>query len=413
MRISGIAVAAGVAVTIAGALTTAVPVAAAPAPAMRRACPATRSDTPRCLTLYAPQTAVNRAIAEKAAGKPVPVTSTTPKGWGATSIEAAYKLPVTRGASQTVAIVDAFSTPHLASDLAFYRKHYGLPPCATATGCLKIVNQLGKASPLPRPDPAGWGVEETLDVAMVSAACPLCKIIMVEGARPTFGALAAAEDTAVRLGAQVVSNSYGGRENGFTQAEAKHYVHPGHVIVAASGDVGFTAAQFPANLANVTDAGGTTLAKATNARGWSETVWNDGGGASGSGCSAYVAKPAWQHDPHCPGRTSADVAAVATNIAIYDTSLPKGFGGPWFTIEGTSASAPLIAGVYGLAGNAATVQPGFEYAHANALFDVTQGNNDWFSGAGGASCGHDYLCVAKKGYDAPTGLGSPDGIGAF
>ena len=107
------------------------------------------------------------------------------------------------------------------------------------------------------------------------------------------------------------------------------------------------------------------------------------------------------------------MAAVAANIAIYDTSLPQSFGGPWFTIEGTSASAPLIAGVYGLAGNAATVRPGFEYAHASALFDVTRGNNDWFSGAGGASCGHDYLCVAKKGYDAPTGLGSPDGIGAF
>lgn len=412
MRISGIA-AAGGAVTVACVLTAAVPAAAAPAPAMRRACPVTHLGGPRCLTLYAPQTAVNRAIAEKAAGRPLPVSSTTPKGWGATSIEAAYKLPVARDTGQTVAIVDAFSTPHLASDLAVYRKHYGLPPCTTASGCLKIVNQQGKASPLPRPDPGGWGVEETLDVAMVSAACPLCKIIMVEGTQPTFGDLAAAEDTAVRLGAQVVSNSYGGRENGFTQAEAKHYVHPGHVIVASSGDFGFTAAAFPANLANVTDAGGTTLARAANARGWTETVWSDGGGASGSGCSAYVAKPAWQHDPHCPGRTSADVAAVATNIAIYDTSLPKGFGGPWLTIEGTSASAPLIAGVYGLAGNAATVRPGFEYAHASALFDVTRGNNDWFNGTGGASCGHDYLCVAKEGYDAPTGLGSPDGIGAF
>jgi subtilase family serine protease len=413
MRISGIAVAAGVAVTAACVLTAAVPATAAPAPAMRRACPATRSDVPRCLTLYAPQTAVNRAIAEKAAGQPVPVTSTNPKGWGAASIEAAYKLPVARSTGQTVAIVDAFSTPHLASDLAIYRQHYGLPPCTTASGCLKIVNQQGKASPLPRPDPAGWGVEETLDVAMVSAACPLCKIIMVESARSAFGDLAAAEDTAVRLGAQVVSNSYGGREDGFTQAEARHYIHPGHVIVAASGDSGFTAAVFPANLANVTGAGGTTLARATNARGWTETVWNGGGGASGSGCSAYVAKPAWQHDPHCPGRASADVAAVAANIAIYDTSLSKGVGGPWLTIEGTSASAPLIAGVYGLAGNAATVPPGFEYAHASALFDVTHGNNDWFYGTGGAACGHDYLCVAKKGYDAPTGLGSPDGIGAF
>jgi len=106
------------------------------------------------------------------------------------------------------------------------------------------------------------------------------------------------------------------------------------------------------------------------------------------------------------------VAAVAANIALYDSSLPKGVG-PWLTIEGTSASAPLIAGVYGLAGNAATVPPGYEYAHASALFDVTGGNNDWFNRGHGASCGYDYLCMAKPGYDAPTGLGTPDGTGAF
>jgi hypothetical protein len=248
---------------------------------------------------------------------------------------------------------------------------------------------------------------------MVSAACPLCKIIVVEGTQATFNDLATAEDTAVRLGGQIVSNSYGARETGFTQAETRHYVHPGHVIVASTGDVGFTASQFPANLANVTDAGGTKLSKAKNARGWTESVWNNGNGASGSGCSAYVAKPAWQHDPHCQGRTSADVAAVATNVPIYDSSISKQQGGPWLNVSGTSASSPLIAGVYGLAGNAATVQPGFEYAHTSALFDVTTGNNDWFDQTGGAVCGHDYLCVAKKGYDAPTGLGTPDGAGAF
>ena len=412
MRISRIAIAAGAVLTVAGTLSAAVPAAAAPVPAMRRACPVVRPDAPRCLTLYAPQTAVDQAIAEQAAGKRVAAALTTPKGVGAGNIESAYKLPLTKGAGQTIGIVDAFSTPHLASDLAVYRKQYGLPPCTTASGCLRIVNQQGKASPLPRPDPTGWGVEETLDVSMVSAACPLCKIIVVEGTQPSFADLAAAEDTAVSLGAQVVSNSYGGRESGFTQAEAKHYSHPGHVIVASTGDSGFTAAQFPANLASVTDAGGTKLVPAKNARGWAETVWNDNNGASGSGCSAYVAKPSWQHDPHCPGRTSADVAAVAANLALYDSSLPKGTG-PWLTVEGTSASSPLIAGVYGLAGNASTVQPGFEYAHASALFDVTKGNNDWFNRGHGASCGYDYLCVAKTGYDGPTGLGTPDGTGAF
>jgi len=417
MRFSRIAIAAGAVLTVAGALSAAVPAAAAraaaaPAPAMRQACPP-RADIPRCLTWYAPQAAVNRAIAERAAGKRVPAALTTPAGVGATDIESAYKLPVARaGAGQTVAIVDAYSTPHLASDLAVYRNQYGLPPCTAASGCLRIVNQQGNPSPLPRPDPTGWGVEETLDVSMVSAACPLCKIIVVEATQSTFADLGVAEDTAVRLGAPVVSNSYGNRENGFTQAYAKHWAHPGHVIVASTGDYGYTAAQFPANLGGVVDAGGTQLAKAGNARGWTETVWNDNRGASGSGCSAYVAKPSWQHDTHCPGRTSGDVAAVAANIALYDSSLPKGVG-PWLTIEGTSASAPLIAGVYGLAGNAATVPPGYEYAHASALFDVTGGNNDWFNRGHGASCGYDYLCMAKPGYDAPTGLGTPDGTGAF
>ena len=415
MRITRIAIAAGAALTALGTLTAAVPATAGtvPTPAARAACPAARPGQARCLTLYAPQVAVNRAIAEKAAGLRVPPGSTTPKGWGAKSIESAYKLPLTKGAGQTIGIVDAFSTPHLASDLGVYRKEYGLPPCTTASGCLRVVNQQGKPSPLPKADPLGWGVEETLDVSMVSAACPLCKIVVVEGKSSTFANLAAAENTAVRLGVNVVSNSYGGRESGFSQAFAKAYDQPGHVIVASSGDNGYTAAQFPANLASVTTAGGTQLAKAKNARGWTETVWNNNLGASGSGCSAYVPKPAWQHDPHCPGRTAADVAAVANNVPLYDSSVPKRFGGPWLTVAGTSIASPLIAGIYGLAGNAATVQPGNEYAHASALFDVTQGNNDWFNRAHGASCGYDYLCVAKKGYDAPTGLGTPDGTGAF
>jgi subtilase family serine protease len=377
---------------------------------MRTACPSARPRQARCYALWTPQVAVDAAIAALAAGRPVPTAKTKPKGWGATSIEQAYKLPVQGQPDATVALVDAFSTPHLAADLATYRAQYHLPACTTSSGCLQIVNQEGQTAPLPAADPSGWGVEETLDVSMVSAACPKCKILLVEAKSPSFKNLAAAEDTAAQLGAVVISNSYGARETGFTQTEAPAYDHPGHVIVASSGDSGFGPAQFPANLAAVTDAGGTELARAGNARGWTEKTWNEGGffGGSGSGCSAYVAKPSWQHDPHCQGRTSADVSALAWNIAIYDSSVR---GGPWLTIGGTSASAPLIAGVYALAGNAATVPPGYEYAHRHALFDTTAGTNDLLGN--GTACGHDYLCEAKKNYDAPTGLGTPDGTGAF
>jgi hypothetical protein len=234
---------------------------------------------------------------------------------------------------------------------------------------------------------------------------------VVEATQPTFGDLAAAEDTAARLGAVAISNSYSALENGAEQRYVKGYDHPGHVITVSSGNSGFTQASYPANLATVTAVGGTELARAKNARGWTERVWNTSRGASGSGCSAYVAKPAWQHDPHCLMRTIADVSAVAWNIAIYYSSLPH--GGPWLAEGGTDAAAPLIAGVYALAGNAGTARPGSEYAHPGDFFDITKGNNDWVNGSHGATCGHDYLCMAKKGYDAPTGLGSPDGTGAF
>jgi subtilase family serine protease len=308
-----------------------------------------------------------------------------------------------------VAVSIAFDTAKLEQYLAIYRKHYGLPPCTTASGCLRKVNQRGQASPLPRSGVhTGWDAEATLDVSMISAACPHCKIVVVEAKNPSIVNLAATENTAVRLGADVVSNSYGSRETGYDQAIASAYDHPHHTLVVSSGDFGFTAAQSPANLATVTAVGGTKLSRARNARGWSETVWRQFSGASGSGCSAYVAKPSWQHDRHCPGRTVADVSAVATNVPIYNAD----YGG-WITVGGTSISAPLVAGIYGLAGNATTAGgPARLYRHASHLFDVTTGNNALFS-LPEQACGDDYLCTAKKGYDAPTGLGTPDGVGAF
>lgn len=371
---------------------------------MRAACPTARPGYARCFALYRPQTSVNRAIAAGIAGRPSRPIGLTPK-----QIEAAYRLPVSRNSHQTVAVSIAFDTPKLAQYLTHYRSFFGLPPCTAASGCFRKVNQEGKASPLPPSGVgSGWDLEVTLDVSMISVACPHCKIIVVEAKDPSFSNLARSEDAAARLGAEVISNSYGGRENGLALEFSKAYHHPRHTIVVAAGDFGFTAANFPADLATVTAAGGTQLARAHNRRGWTERVWFDFfNGAGGSGCSAYVTKPAWQHDPNCPGRTVADVSAVASNIPIYN----KDYGG-WVTVEGTSVSAPLIAGIYGLAGNASKLPLGYVYGHRQGLFDVTRGTNSWFVPAK-LACGVDYLCVAKKGYDAPTGLGSPDGISAF
>jgi hypothetical protein len=372
--------------------------------AMRPACPSAPAGYERCFVLYQPQPRGGRA---SAAG--ISARAPAPQGWSPSALEHAYRLPVQRESHQTVAVSIAFNTPGLGQYLAVYRKHFGLPPCTVASGCFRKVNQRGKAAPLPLSGAgSGWDLEATLDVSMISVACPHCRILVVEADDPTDGNMAATDNTAARLGAQVISNSYGQRENGAALTYAKAYDHPGHVTVVAAGDLGFTAANFPADLATVTAVGGTELARAHNRRGFSEQVWNTSLlGAGGSGCSAYVRKPAWQHDRHCPMRTVADVSAVAADIPIYN----KLWGG-WITIAGTSVAAPLVAGVYGLAGNAAALRPGGLYQHARALFDVTRGNNALLSPAK-LACGGDYLCLAKKGYDAPTGLGTPDGIGAF
>ncbi|MGW5724379.1 S53 family peptidase [Amycolatopsis sp. NPDC003865] len=360
--------------------------AASAATAPRAACPDPGPGLLRCLTTYTPGAV--RALADG------------PAGWGADDLASAYALPASPGPDTVVGISIAFDAPNLEADLAAYRAQYGLPPCTTANGCFRKVNQQGLPAPLPEPD-FGWALESTLDVSMVSAACPSCRLLVVEGNTPGFADLAETEDTAVRLGATVVSNSYGAREGGAPLAFASHYRHPGVAVVASSGDAGFTAASYPAVLATTIAVGGTSLARdPSSARGWTESAWQYGG----SGCSAYIAKPSWQKDTHCGKRTVADIAAAAEDIAIHYTD-----AGGWLPVNGTSASAPFIAGLIARAGHA--TRPSDLYAKASQFTDITAGHNDP-SGAG-KKCGGDYLCVAGPGYDAPTGVGVPNGLAGF
>jgi hypothetical protein len=362
-------------------------------------CAHPRPGQAQCFLAYRPQDMVNHAIAAGRAGRP--------KGLSAAAIRSAYRLRSPGSPDQTVAVSIAFHTPHLARFLATYRKQFGLPPCTVASGCFRQVNQHGGTRPAPSGAGSGWDLEATLDVSMISVGCPRCHILVVEGKDPTPASLAGTERTAARLGAQVISNSYGTGENGFSIPFRKAYQPRGRTVVASSGDSGFTDPQFPADLPTVTAVGGTMLTRAHTRRGWRERTWQQSGiGAGGSGCSAWFAKPAWQHDPHCPMRTIADISAVASNIPIFNAT----YGG-WFTVAGTSASAPLVAGIYGLAGNGTTMTTGRLYRHRRSFFDITTGSNAL--GPPRVICGNDYLCSAKKGYDAPTGLGTPDGPGGL
>jgi subtilase family serine protease len=339
----------------------------------------------------------NSRVITDAKGKPV--SQQTPRGYGPADLQTAYALPsASAGSGKTFAIVDAFDAPTAASDLNTYRSTFHLPACTTANGCLRKVNQSGNASPLPRAD-GGWAQEISLDLDMASATCPNCKILLVEANSNAFTDLAAAEDTAARLGATVISNSYGGSE--FSQETSStynsHFNHPDAAITVSTGDAGY-GVEFPAASQYVTAVGGTSLSKSGTT--FSERAWS----GAGSGCSAYVPKPTWQKDTGCARRTVADVSAVAdpnTGVAVYDSYRYQGAAG-WMVFGGTSASAPIIAGAFALGGGTSPSEP---YGHTGSLHDVTSGSN--------GNCSVAYLCTAGTGFDGPTGLGTPNGVAAF
>jgi hypothetical protein len=325
-----------------------------------------------------------------------------PNGYGPSSLAAAYKLSASGGAGQTVAIVDAMDDPNAESDLATYRSQFGLPACTTANGCFRKVNESGQASPLPASD-AGWAGEISLDVDMVSAICPNCRILLVEATSATIQDLGTSVNTAVSMGAKYVSNSYGGAENGSeASSDSSFYHHAGVAVTASTGDGGF-GVSYPASSPFVTAVGGTSLTTAGNSRGWSETAWN----GAGSGCSSSESKPSFQNvTTGCANRANADVSAVAdpnTGVAVFQTFGASG----WQVYGGTSVSSPIIASVYALAGTpgASDTPAAYPYSHAANLFDVTSGSN--------GTCSPAVLCTAGAGWDGPTGLGTPNGIAAF
>jgi subtilase family serine protease len=375
-------------------------------PGIVRACPAARPGTMECAALVRTNVHGGLGVRGKSAGL------TLPAGYGPADLRVAYHLSASGGRGQTVAIVDAYDDPNAEADLAVYRKTYGLPACTTANGCFTKVNEHGKTSPLPAAN-AQWAVEISLDLDMVSAACPNCKILLTEGTTNGIADLGTAVNSAVRLHARIVSNSYLGPEVP-ALIHASYYNHPGVAILAAAGDGGYQPPGMPATLSTVIAVGGTTLTPAHNARGWTESAWGSWqeGAGTGSGCSAWVAKPSWQHDKLCPNRMINDVSAdadPATGLAVYDTD---GGAPGWAVVGGTSAATPFVAGVIALAGNAAKFTDGASYIYAHAtsgdLNDVVTGTNSI-----GVGCEGTYFCVAKKGYDGPTGLGTPDGTGAF
>jgi subtilase family serine protease len=340
----------------------------------------------------------------------------SPGGYEPCDLQSAYGLYSASAAgfnaAPTVAIVDANDDPSAMSDVGVYRAQFGLPPlsCSGGNPCFTKVGQGGGSPPTAN---GGWAQEISLDLDMVSAVCPHCNILLVEASSASYANLGTAEDYAASVpGVVAISNSYGGSDSSLDSIDDAYYHHPGIAITASSGDSGY-GVEYPASSQYVTAVGGTSLNPATNARGWSEAVW----GSAGSGCSANEPGLAWQQglagvSAGCKTRVVADVSADAdpnTGVAVYDSYAYQGYSG-WLIFGGTSVASPIIASVYALAGNAASVLAGsYAYAHDASLNQVTSGSN--------GSCGGSYLCTAGTGtgdnYSGPTGLGTPNGTGAF
>lgn len=407
-----------------------------------------------------------------AAGATKPDTIGPAGGLTPGDLGTAYGLPTTGGHGQTVAIVDAYNDPGINADLQTFDTNYGLTSCSTTNGCLKVVNETG-GSALPPDDTSGWSVEESLDVETVHSVCQGCKIILVEATSPSNSDLATAENTAVALGANEVTNSFGEPESGTSPGFQAAFNHPGVVITASSGDDGFdfydllasyNEPSIPAAYNTTVSVGGTSLYLNQTANRQSESVWNDNGprdvlqqafgealGAGGGGCSTLFSARRWQTSLSVWGRTGCgsnrldnDVAADAdylTGFDIYDSyncgSAPCPSTPGWLTVGGTSLSSPIIASAYALAGGARGVAyPALTlYGHQRNADDITTGGNGWCDGEGASQCpnpnssGNGLVdcsytaggiptvgirtCDASLGYDGPTGVGTPNGLALF
>jgi hypothetical protein len=407
---------------------------------------------------------------------------------------------------QTVALVDAYNDPKAEADLSEYSTAFSLPAIhkcdAGESGCFEQVSQSGSGTlPFPQSESIreaketvcatekvnetklelkkreeacdelveaeGWDMEISTDIEVTHAICQNCKILLVEANEPSYSDLETAEETAVRLGASEISDSWGGPREG---SSGHAFDHPGTVITAAAGDYGYlnwteaeaattnketyyAGADFPASSPDVIAVGGTKLTMIDGIR-RSETVWNEdpdpeGGnqGAGGGGCSEEPnSAPSWQKavpDWSSVGcgtkRAVADVSADAdpyTGVAIYDSvpTIQEPSPGEivnepldWWPIGGTSVASPVIGSMFALAGGSHGVSYPARtlYSHlgSSTLHDITTGGNGDCDGKY-ASCDGSltspldcgigaWICTATTGYDGPTGVGTPSGLSAF
>ncbi len=385
------------------------------------------------LTLDASQ---RRSAQADGSGEAAPMAATTTvTTYTPAQIRAAYGLPALSasaaqlGAGQTIYIVNAKHDPNVAAELAAFNSKFGLPTCTTRTlaanaalplaaaptsACELVIAYSTTAGALTATAPAydsGWATEIALDVQWAHATAPLARIVLIEAPDAGVASLSNAVALANRMGAGVVSMSFGAAEGSWTSSYDGVFGAAGMSYLAATGDNG-AAVSWPSVSSKVVAVGGTTLAySGTGSR--SETTWSGTGG----GTSAYVALPSYQSGSigGYARRAVADVAFNADpNSGQYVAVIAPGTTTVrWVSAGGTSLATPQWAGVIAVA-NALRVASGktvlgqphaalyqqigaVPTAYTAAFKDVATGSN--------GSC---TTCAAKAGYDTPTGWGTPN-----
>lgn len=299
-------------------------------------------------------------------------------GYAPSDIKAAYNLPPS-GGTGTIAIIDAYDNPNVATNLATFSSAFGLP-----SANLEVHKMSSFTS-----GNANWGVEIALDVQWAHAIAPTAKILLVEARTSYLSDLLSAVNYARnRADVVAVSMSWGASEFS-TQTSYNSYFTSsyGASFFASSGDNGAKVI-WPSSSANVISVGGTTLSMSSGAVA-SETAWS----GSGGGVSAYEAKPAYQSSLSYSKRATPDVSYDAdpnTGFAVYDT---YGYSG-WLVVGGTSAGAPQWAAIQALGASASNTNfyADYKQSYSSYFRDITQGSNGYSAG---------------DGYDLATGLGSP------
>lgn len=327
-------------------------------------------------------------------------TSTYQNGYQPTQIRTAYgvsQLSAT-GSGQTVALVEAYGSPTIQSDLNKFDSQFGLP-ATTVT--------IGYPGGQPSRTNGGWALETSLDVEWVHALAPQARIMVVAAKSASISDLLAAIDYATSNGAQVVSNSWGGSEFSSEASDDSHFQHAGVVYTASAGDSA-AGAEWPAASPYVLSVGGTSLTTGTAGNYVSESAWSSSGGDK----SAYEAEPAYQSNWTSVVGSQRGIPDIAwdadpnTGVAVYDSTLDSGQSG-WFEVGGTSVGAPSWAALIALAdqgrtsplSNSDVMTQLYKFAGTTGSTGYTTDFHDVTSGSNGNS--------ALPGYDLVTGIGSP------